>query len=83
MDVLSHKARLLEAELERKSRQLKEANEQARDEGVKNQTTKEVIQSLTIQVSEFLVQCLKINKLGTSFNPLLSVLFLQLQDLIT
>ncbi|GJV59803.1 PH, RCC1 and FYVE domains-containing protein 1 isoform X1 [Tanacetum coccineum] len=51
VDVFSHKVRLLEAELERKSRQLKEATEQARDQGVKNQTTKEVIQSLTIQMT--------------------------------
>ncbi|PWA68772.1 hypothetical protein CTI12_AA293890 [Artemisia annua] len=56
VDILSHKVRVLEAELERKSRQLKEATEQAWDEGVKNQTTKEVIQSLTIQLDDLVTR---------------------------
>nr|XP_043616330.1 PH, RCC1 and FYVE domains-containing protein 1-like [Erigeron canadensis] len=56
VEVLSHKARLLEAELERRSRQLKEATEQAWDEGEKNKATKEAIKSLTMQLDELVTR---------------------------
>uniref|UniRef100_A0A5B7BJ92 FYVE-type domain-containing protein n=1 Tax=Davidia involucrata TaxID=16924 RepID=A0A5B7BJ92_DAVIN len=49
---LTHKSQLLEAEIERTSRQLKEATDLARKETEKNKAAKEVIKSLTWQMKE-------------------------------
>ncbi|KAK3011777.1 hypothetical protein RJ639_012560, partial [Escallonia herrerae] len=49
VEVLSHRAQLLEAEVGRTSRQLKEATRLAMDEREKNKAAKEVIKSLTMQ----------------------------------
>lgn len=50
MEVLAHRSQLLEVELGRTSKQLKEATDFIRDERVKNKAAKEVIKSLTTQV---------------------------------
>ncbi|KAG8366334.1 hypothetical protein BUALT_Bualt17G0069000 [Buddleja alternifolia] len=52
VEKLSSKSLLLEAELERKSKQLKEATSQAADEAEKSRAAKEVIKSLTAQLKE-------------------------------
>ncbi|KAK6159979.1 hypothetical protein DH2020_003360 [Rehmannia glutinosa] len=49
---LTSKSQLLEAELERKSKQLKEMTARAADEAEKSKAAKEVIKSLTIQLKE-------------------------------
>ncbi|KAA8540950.1 hypothetical protein F0562_024912 [Nyssa sinensis] len=49
---LTRKSQLLEAEIERTSRQLKEATDLARKEEEKNKAAKEVIKSLTWQLKE-------------------------------
>lgn len=48
---LTHKSQLLEAELEETSSQLKEATAVAKEEATKCNAAKEVIKSLTAQVS--------------------------------
>ena len=47
---LTVKSEVLEAKLERTSRQLKEATATAHEEAEKNKASKEVIRSLTVQV---------------------------------
>ncbi|KAL3511138.1 hypothetical protein ACH5RR_030539 [Cinchona calisaya] len=52
VEELASKSKLLEAELERKSRQLKEAMAQAADEAEKSRAAKDVIKSLSAQLKE-------------------------------
>ncbi|KAL3824139.1 hypothetical protein ACJIZ3_020168 [Penstemon smallii] len=52
VDEFMSKSQHLEAELERKSRQLKEVSARAADEAEKNKAAKEVIKSLTAQLKE-------------------------------
>lgn len=50
VEILTQRSLFLEAELEKKSRQLQEKTEQARTETEKNNAAKEVIKTLMMQV---------------------------------
>lgn len=50
VEILTQRSVFLEAELEKKSRQLQEKTEQARTETEKNNAAKEVIKTLMMQV---------------------------------
>ncbi|TXG50460.1 hypothetical protein EZV62_022984 [Acer yangbiense] len=52
---LTHKSQFLEAELEKTSRQLKEATAKAQEEAEKNKAAQEVIRSLTAQVRDIIL----------------------------
>ena len=52
---LTHKSQFLEAELEKTSRQLKEATAMAQEEAEKNKAAQEVIRSLTSQVRDIIL----------------------------
>lgn len=55
VEVLAQRSQLLEAELERTSRKLKEATELAREEEEKRKAAKEVIKSLTSQLNDMAI----------------------------
>lgn len=52
VEELTHKSQLLEAELEKTSRELKEAMSTAEEEAAKSKAAKEVIKSLTVQLKD-------------------------------
>ncbi|XP_015578623.1 PH, RCC1 and FYVE domains-containing protein 1 isoform X1 [Ricinus communis] len=66
---LTHRSRVLEADIDRTSRQLKEATETVKKESEKNKVAKEIIRSLTAQLKDMPIsipeQCVESTKPGS------------------